>query len=561
MTGKIFKSILAVAASVLFASLLLVVGVLYEYFGDLQNQRLGDELSLAVSAVTLDGKGYLENISSDSYRLTWIDADGSVIYDTRADADEIENHADREEFREAMESGEGKSTRYSATLMKKTTYFARRLSDGTVLRISTDYATAALLVLGMLQPVLVIAVAALVLSAVLASSISRRIVRPLNNLNLDDPLSNDTYDEIAPLLSRIDRQHKQIRLQLSELRQKTDEFSQIIASMREGLVLLDEKGCVLSINPAAIEVFGVGDDAVGKDFLVLDRGHDMSSAISEAMKSGHAEVREERLGRIYRFDISRIESDGNAIGAVILAFDTTEQDLAEQNRREFTANVSHELKTPLQGIIGSADLIESGMVKDGDMPRFVGHIKSEATRLLLLIEDIIRLSQLDEGDEMPLETVDLLALASEVEDDLGDAAAAKNIKMSLEGDGASICGVRRLLYEVVYNLCDNAIKYNNDGGEVRVYVGSSDDRATVRVSDNGIGIAPEHQSRVFERFYRVDKSHSKASGGTGLGLSIVKHAVMYHRGEIKIESELGRGTTITLTFPIRRTNKSESGEN
>ena len=561
MTGKIFKSILAVAASVLFASLLLVVGVLYEYFGDLQNQRLSDELSLAVSAVTLDGKGYLENISSDSYRLTWIDADGSVIYDTRADADEIENHADREEFREAMESGEGKSTRYSATLMKKTTYFARRLFDGTVLRISTDYATAALLVLGMLQPVLVIAVAALVLSAVLASSISRRIVRPLNNLNLDDPLSNDTYDEIAPLLSRIDRQHKQIRLQLSELRQKTDEFSQIIASMREGLVLLDEKGCVLSINPAAIEVFGVGDDAVGKDFLVLDRGHDMSSAISEAMKSGHAEVREERLGRIYRFDISRIESDGNAIGAVILAFDTTEQDLAEQNRREFTANVSHELKTPLQGIIGSADLIESGMVKDGDMPRFVGHIKSEATRLLLLIEDIIRLSQLDEGDKMPLETVDLLALASEVEDDLGDAAAAKNIKMSLEGDGASICGVRRLLYEVVYNLCDNAIKYNNDGGEVRVYVGSSDDRATVRVSDNGIGIAPEHQSRVFERFYRVDKSHSKASGGTGLGLSIVKHAVMYHRGEIKIESELGRGTTITLTFPIRRTNKSEAGEN
>lgn len=561
MTGKIFKSILAVAASVLFASLLLVVGVLYEYFGDLQNQRLSDELSLAVSAVTLDGQGYLENISSDSYRLTWIDADGSVIYDTRADADEIENHADREEFREAMESGEGKSTRYSATLMKKTTYFARRLSDGTVLRISTDYATAALLVLGMLQPVLVIAVAALVLSAVLASSISRRIVRPLNNLNLDDPLSNDTYDEIAPLLSRIDRQHKQIRLQLSELRQKTDEFSQIIASMREGLVLLDEKGCVLSINPAAIEVFGVGDDAVGKDFLVLDRGHDMSSAISEAMKSGHAEVREERLGRIYRFDISRIESDGNAIGAVILAFDTTEQDLAEQNRREFTANVSHELKTPLQGIIGSADLIESGMVKDGDMPRFVGHIKSEATRLLLLIEDIIRLSQLDEGDEMPLETVDLLALAGEVEDDLGDAAAAKNIKMSLEGDGASICGVRRLLYEVVYNLCDNAIKYNNDGGEVRVYVGSSDDRATVRVSDNGIGIAPEHQSRVFERFYRVDKSHSKASGGTGLGLSIVKHAVMYHRGEIKIESELGRGTTITLTFPIKCTDKSESGEN
>ena len=561
MTGKIFKSILAVAASVLFASLLLVVGVLYEYFGDLQNQRLSDELSLAVSAVTLDGQGYLENISSDSYRLTWIDADGSVIYDTRADADEIENHADREEFREAMESGEGKSTRYSATLMKKTTYFARRLSDGTVLRISTDYATAALLVLGMLQPVLVIAVAALVLSAVLASSISRRIVRPLNNLNLDDPLSNDTYDEIAPLLRRIDRQHKQIRLQLSELRQKTDEFSQIIASMREGLVLLDEKGCVLSINPAAIEVFGVGDDAVGKDFLVLDRGHDMSSAISEAMKSGHAEVREERLGRIYRFDISRIESDGNAIGAVILAFDTTEQDLAEQNRREFTANVSHELKTPLQGIIGSADLIESGMVKDGDMPRFVGHIKSEATRLLLLIEDIIRLSQLDEGDEMPLETVDLLALAGEVEDDLGDAAAAKNIKMSLEGDGASICGVRRLLYEVVYNLCDNAIKYNNDGGEVRVYVGSSDDRATVRVSDNGIGIAPEHQSRVFERFYRVDKSHSKASGGTGLGLSIVKHAVMYHRGEIKIESELGRGTTITLTFPIKCTDKSESGEN
>lgn len=550
MTGKIFKSILAVAASVLIASLLLVVGVLYEYFGDLQNRGLEDELSLAVSAVTLNGKEYLGNLHSDSYRLTWIDADGGVIYDTRADAGEIENHADREEFREAIADGEGKSTRYSATLMKKTTYFARRLPDGTVLRISTDYATAALLVLGMLQPVLVIAVLALVLSGVLASRLSRRIVRPLNSLNLDDPLSNETYDEIAPLLSRIDRQHRQIRAGLAELHQRTDEFSQVIANMREGLVLLDDKGCILSINPAAREVFGVTTGAVGSDFLVLDRAHEMRDAIAEAMADGHAEIREERLGRIYRFDVSRIESDGQAIGAVILAFDTTEHELAEQNRREFTANVSHELKTPLQGIIGSADLIENGMVKDGDMPRFVGHIKSEATRLLSLIEDIIRLSQLDEGDEMPRETVDLLALSREVEEDLGDAARARNIRVSVDGDGASIYAVRRLLYEVMYNLCDNAIKYGRDGGEVRISVHTDDGRAIVSVSDDGIGIPPEHQPRVFERFYRVDKSHSKASGGTGLGLSIVKHAVMYHRGEVKLESEPGRGTKITLTFPL-----------
>lgn len=560
MTKKIFQSIIIVAATVLLASLTIILGVFYEYFGNIQKGQLTDELNLASVSVIKDGVDYLEQLQSDHYRLTWIDTDGTVLYDTETGNEELENHKDRAEVKTAFEKGIGESTRYSATLMEKTRYYAKRLEDGTVLRISAKYATTGLLVLGMLQPIIFIIIGALILSGVLASRLSKRIVEPLNNLDLERPLENETYEEISPLLNRINRQSSEISKQLRRLEEKTDEFNQITESMKEGLVLLDNKGIVLSINPAARNIFGSDTQgAVGHDFLRLDRSRTLSAAIEKTFEEGHSEIRIERMGREYQLDISRIESAGKVLGAVMLAFDITEQEYAERNRREFTANVSHELKTPLQGIIGSADLIETGMVKPEDMPRFIGHIRKEATRLVALIEDIIRLSQLDEGNELPCEEFDLMDIAEEVEQNLESAAGARDITLSLSGRNVIMHGVRRLMYEIVYNLCDNAIKYNLPGGKVEIMVDRKDEEAVLCVKDNGIGIAPEHQDRVFERFYRVDKSHSKSSGGTGLGLSIVKHAVQYHHGKLELKSEIGKGTEITVHFPIEKQGGTQIG--
>ena len=549
MTKKIFQSILLVAGCVLLASLLIIMGFLYDYFGGVEENQLRDELSLAAAAVEDGGTDYLSQLTADRCRLTWIAADGSVLYDTRTDAESLENHASRAEVSQALATGIGESTRYSSTLMEKTMYYAQRLDDGTVLRISISRATVGMIAVGMIQPLLIVLIVALILSGLLARRLSRRIVDPLNSLDLEHPLDNDAYEELSPLLKRIHHQHVEIQTQLRELREKTDEFTQITGSMREGLVLLDEHGSILSINAAAQALFGADAQCVGRDFLTIERSHEISAAIQAAAADGHSEVRAERAGRVYQFDISRITSDGKFLGTVILAFDITEQEFAERNRREFTANVSHELKTPLQGIIGSAELIENGMVKPEDLPRFVGHIHAEAARLVTLIDDIIRLSQLDEGDEMPRETVDLLTLSQEAADDLKTAAAEKHIAIAVEGESETIGGVRRLLYEVIYNLCDNAIKYNVEGGSMKVSVGERAGKAFVSVADTGIGIAPEHQSRIFERFYRVDKSHSKASGGTGLGLSIVKHAVQYHHGTVELHSEEGKGTTICILLP------------
>ena len=509
-----------------------------------------DELDLAAAAVDISGSGYLESISTDRFRLTLISADGKVIYDTREDADTLANHADREEIKEALETGEGHSTRYSSTLLQKTTYIAKKLADGSVLRISSSRETIGVLVFEAMQPILIVIVAALIISAVIAARLSKKIVEPLNSLDLEHPLENKTYDEIAPLLSRINRQHEQIKEQIKALQKKTDEFTQITDNMKEGLVLLDNDGKILSINPAACRLFEADENCIGKDFVSIDRSCDISAAIKRAEESGHSESRTKYSGRIYQFDISRIESDGSARGSVILFFDMTEQQNAEKMRREFTANVSHELKTPLQGIIGSAELIENGMVRDEDMPRFVGHIRSEAQRLVNLINDIIRLSQLDEGDEMPHERIGLLSLSQEITEDLGDAAKKKDVTLTVSGNEAYVFGVPRLLYEIIYNLCDNAIKYNREDGQVDISVDSADNSAKLTVSDTGIGIAPKHQARIFERFYRVDKSHSKATGGTGLGLSIVKHAVQYHGGTVSIESEENKGTRITVTLPL-----------
>ncbi len=549
MNKRIFRSILLVAGVVLLASFLIILDCLYGYFGNLQEGQLRDELSLAVSAVEEEGESYLSRLKPENYRLTWVGEDGGVLYDTQADAGQMENHGNRTEIQDALRLGQGQSSRYSSTLMEKTLYFARRLKDGSVLRISVSRATAWRLVLGMLQPVLVVLAAALILSGLLAGRLSKKIVEPLNHLDLEHPLDNECYEEISPLLNRINRQHEEIQQQMRVMRQRTDEFNQIIGNMQEGLVLLDEKETVLSINAAALKLFGVEKSCVGQSFLTVDRNHEISLAIQQALSDGHAEIRCHRGGRVYQFDLSRINSDDRAVGAVLLAFDITEQEYAERNRREFTANVSHELKTPLQGILGSAELIEKGMVQPEDVPHFIAQIRTEATRMVTLIGDIIRLSQLDEGDEMPREKVELLSLAEEVTDSLKDEAAKKKVTLVVEGQAASIEGVRRLLYEIFYNLCDNAIKYNLPGGSVHFFVDSSEKSVAVKVTDTGIGIPAEDQSRVFERFYRVDKSHSKASGGTGLGLSIVKHAVQYHHGAIELKSEPGKGTEITCVFP------------
>ena len=552
MTKKIFKSILIVAGTVLLASIVIIMGCLYEYFSNIQKDKLADELDIAASAVELYGTDYLKNIDSERYRITWIQADGKVIYDTQAGADSMENHANRQEVKQALAEGEGSSSRYSDTLMEKTSYYARLLDDGSVLRVSTTYATAGLLVLGMLQPILVVLIAALVLSGILARRISKRIVEPMNSIDLDRPLENDTYEELSPLLNRINQQHKEIEMQMRYLKQKTDEFTQITESMKEGLILLDNKGNVLSINEAAQNILETDSDCIGQSFLSIERSRNINNAIQSAFEEGHSEIYAQYGSREYQVDISRIESGGETVGAVLLAFDITEQQNAQRNRREFTANVSHELKTPLQGIIGSAELIENGMVKPEDMPRFIGHIRKEASRLVTLIEDIIRLSQLDEGRQMPSEQVDLFELAEEVRSVLEGACEAKNINMKLMGEHVSIDGVKRLLYEIIYNLCDNAVKYNNEGGIADIDISSDEKNAYITVRDSGIGIPQDQQERVFERFYRVDKSHSKESGGTGLGLSIVKHAVSYHNGTVSMKSEPGNGTEIRVSIPLSK---------
>lgn len=550
MTKRIFRATLLVGVAVLIASLTLVMGALYSYFGRVQESQLRDELSLAVVGVEQNGMDYLKQLESDQYRITWLGADGAVLYDTQADAESMENHAQRQEVQQALATGEGESSRYSDTLLQKTVYYAKRLPDGTVLRLSAIRVTTGVLVLNMLQPILLVLAAALILSGMLASRLARRITEPLNRLDLEHPLENDTYEELAPLLRRMEHQRRQIDRQMDELRRRSEEFEQITGSMSEGLVLLDEAGVILSINPAARRLLDAAENCVGQDLLTVDRDVALSDALRQAAEQGHSEFRGQRNGREYQFDVTRIQSEGRTAGTVLLVFDVTERAFAERNRREFTANVSHELKTPLQGIIGSAELLENGLVKQEDVPRFIGHIRSEAQRLVTLIGDIIRLSQLDEGEPMPAEPVELLALAREAAESLQSAAAARNVTITVEGEPVEFTGVRRLLYEIVFNLCDNAIKYNTDGGRVQVTVTKENETAAVTVRDTGIGIPPDQQDRVFERFYRVDKSHSKASGGTGLGLSIVKHAVQYHHGAIHLQSEVGKGTEIRVTFPV-----------
>ncbi len=560
MTKKIFKSILSVALVILLSSLVMIIGVLYDYFRGVQKNQLRTELAFAAEGVEESGVSYLEGLNDDSCRITLVGEDGTVLYDSVESADKMGNHADREEIKEAREYGTGEASRYSSTLTEQTIYISKLLSDGSVLRVSVSHATVPALVFGMLQPLIVVLLLAFILSSVLAHRLSEKIVEPLSAIDLDKPLENNTYDELAPVLSHIEKQHRQIARQMYDLDRSRSEFEAVTHNMKEGLVLTSEKGEIISINPSAASFFlGVKPDSaefyehekgcIGKDFLTLDRSRETHELIERAQANGEAESRVSRWGREYQLNASRVLSDGKFTGIVLLIFDVTDKVFAERNRREFTANVSHELKTPLQSIMGSAELIENGLVKPEDMKDFSDRIYKEAARLLTLIEDIIRLSQLDENVELAWENLDIAKMASDTAALLRDTAEKKNVKINLDCEPTEIYGVRQLYSEIIYNLCENAIKYNKDGGSVTVSTHPKNGGIELTVSDTGIGIPPEHRSRVFERFYRVDKSHSKSTGGTGLGLSIVKHAVQYLGGQIDLTSLVGEGTKITVFFP------------
>lgn len=549
MTKRIFRSIFLAVIGVLLACLVIILGVMYEYFVSQQKLKLDSLTDLAAQGVSDEGMAYLDGLDVSGVRLTWIAADGTVLYDNQADAATMENHAGRAEVKEALDTGMGESERMSATLAEKTIYRAERLSDGTVIRVAVMQYTIWSMIIGVLQPFAVVLLIALILSGFLARRLALRIVKPLNTLDLEHPLENDAYEELSPLLSRIERQRRQIKNQMNELRWKQDEFAAITGGMSEGLILLNGKNTIVSINPAAAKLFGAREDSVGRDMLTLERSLAMQELIGEARKSGHTRRVMSLAGGEYQVNASLVRTQGKAAGIAIFAFDVTEKESAEQRRREFSANVSHELKTPLHAIMGTAELIENGLVKSEDLPRFGERIRTEAGRLVALINDIIRLSQLDEGAELPTEKVDLLVLAKEAAQAVSGTAAARGIDIDVKGESTMMTGVRRMLYEIAYNLIDNAVKYNVEGGRVHVTVARKGAAATLIVADTGIGIPREHQSRVFERFYRVDKSHSKETGGTGLGLSIVKHAAQYHHAAIDLTSRPGKGTRVTVRFP------------
>lgn len=547
MTRRIFRSIMAVSVSVLLIALIMTVGILYGYFSKIFINEQESRLELAVRGVENEGTEYLKGLSSSDYRLSLIAADGTVIYDTHADSAAMENHAERAEVKEALENGTGKSERFSQTLFEKTIYLTQRLSDGNVLRISATQRTATKLVIEFLWPLVGIFFLAVILSVLLAEKVSSKIVEPLNRIDMDNPLDGGVYDELAPLMLRIRRQNEKITDQVSELKQRQREFLAVTESMNEGLVMLSGNGEILSVNDAAANILGTDKNCVGKQFIEIERNPKLSETLNKAMRDGSGEMRFSQNGREYQINISRTGSRNGKYGAVMLIFDVTEKIFAERNRREFTANVSHELKTPLQSISGSAELIESGLVKQEDMPQFISNIRTESARLIALIDDIIRLSKLDEGADMPFEEVDLYETAKETIERIKPSADKRGIDIRLKGEGCVVKNAGRLVQEIVFNLCENAVKYNKDGGSVTVEVCDAGN-PTFIVSDTGIGIPKEDIGRIFERFYRVDKSHSRQTGGTGLGLSIVKHAVEYLGAEIGVESEPDKGTTITVKF-------------
>lgn len=551
MFRKIFEAVLGVAAVASLASLAVAAAITHGCLVAEKQAALQNGLALAAAGLRSGGAGFLRSLDLRDSRITWIAPDGRVLYDSRADATTMPNHAGHDEVRMAHAAGHGVSVRHSGTLGQKTIYAARRLADGSVLRLAATADSLLPVLRGSLAPMLAVVLAVVVFAAFFARRAARGIVRPINRLNLEQPLENDAYPELAPLLRRIDRQGAQIREHLAELRRRAGEIGLITGSMREGLVLLDPRRRVLSINPAAMAIFDVDGSCLGRDFLHIDRGLALAEGAREAAERGHAQRMLARNGREYRLDISRAGAGEEQAGLVMLISDITEQARAERSRREFSANVSHELKTPLQTIMGSAELMENGLVAEKDIAAFSGRIRREALRLSTLVDDIIHLSELDENASLPESDFSLLDLARACAGELADFAAKRRVSIDVAGDDAQAHGPLQLAREIVRNLCDNAIRYNRPGGWVRVRVRSLPDGALLSVRDGGIGIEPAERERIFERFYRVDKSRSREGGGTGLGLSIVRHAASRLGAVVSVDGAPGQGSVFSVTFSRR----------
>ena len=551
MTTRIFRCIFLVALTVLVSSLVFVMWVVHSRFLQTEITQLRVEASLASQAVSNEGLAYLESLDDTiDCRITWISSDGTVLYDNRTDSVEMENHLQREEVRQALETGYGQSTRYSGTLMARYIYVAKLLPDGSILRLSASQGSVLGLMLGMWDSIALVIIAVLALSYWLSRRLSREVVKPLNELNLEMPLANEGYEEIQPLLRQLESQQRQLRAQSTELKQKQKEFNTVTRSLSEGLVLLNSSGTILSINPSAAKLLEVTPNCLGADFSVANRNPAVAVLVEQAL---HGEKQEQTVtlsAGQYLAAASPVRSEGQVFGVVLLLFDVTQKQQAEQLRREFTANVSHELKTPLHAISGYAELMKSGLVPQSDMITFSEKIYQESQRMVQLVSDTLRLSRLDEGAaDMQWDTVDLYEAAQHAVHELTAPAELAGVSIHLEGSSAYISAIPQLLGAILFNLADNAVKYNKPGGCVTIRIEDRASEALLTVSDTGIGIAPENQQRVFERFYRVDKSHSKAVGGTGLGLSIVKHGVQILGARMDLESEVGKGTTITVHFP------------
>ena len=550
MTKRIYKAICAAALGVFVVTMLLIMGVLYDYFSSVQSDQLRAQTNLAARGVEQLGMDYFTDLDTGDFRITWIAANGDVLFDSVSDSGAMENHLERDEIRQALSDGFGESSRYSSTLMKQYLYAARKLSDGTVLRLSVSHNSIFVLLIGMLQPILIVILVALVLSFVLASQLSKRIVEPMNRLNLDEPLTNEGYDELAPLFRRIYTQQQQLKRQQATLTQKQNELDAIVSNLAEGMILLDKSGRIITANQAAVRMLDVRHaKIVGTSLLALSRNLELQEAVQEAMEGKTASRKTTLFGRIIQIQAAAVGAEQELSGVAVVLFDITQQEQAEQRRREFTANVSHELKTPLQSISGYSELMKCGMTRPEDVQPFAQRIYTEAQRLIRLVEDIINLSHLDEGGGYEWQQLELHKQAQSVIGSLSEIAAGTGITVRLEGQAVTMRGIPELVHGIVYNLCDNAIKYNRPGGSVTVTTQEQDGEAILTVADTGIGIPEEERDRIFERFYRVDKSHSKEVGGTGLGLSIVKHAAMLHNAKIEVDSKVGQGTTFRVRFP------------
>lgn len=554
MNKKIFRSSLLTVCLVLAATITLIMGLLFHFFEKQIQKELANEAGFLAHALENEGAGYFDSFDNKNNRLagnnriTWIDENGTVLFDSRADVSELDNHADRDEIKTAMKEGKGMSTRYSKTLTEKTVNYAIRLSDGSILRVSTEQYTVVTILMGMLQPILFIMFVALILTLVLSARVSKAIIEPINKLDLEIPENNDTYEELTPLLRKIADQKETIGEQLADARKKQKEFNLITENMSEGFLVIDADANLLTYNSAALNLLEITPPA-DRSVLLFCRAKEFRGVISDVLSGIKAENTMVRKERSYSLIANPVYEKESVIGAVVVILDITEREKRDMLRREFTANVSHELKTPLTSISGFAELMKAGDVLENDVTDFSKSIYDEAQRLITLVNDIIKISELD-GQSIPYEkeTVDLYELSKEVIGRLEKEADKKNITFHLIGGRAEIIGVHKILEEMLYNLCDNAIKYNKENGTVDVLVNQTGDGVNVIVRDTGIGIPISHQDRVFERFYRVDKSHSKKVGGTGLGLAIVKHGALYHHAKLSLESTVDVGTVVTIAF-------------